>query len=689
MVSIERKIGLLTVSLIFIIVAAVITLNAVLFQRELTEEVLEVQLPSKMSEILSQIDNTLLEPSRGIKIASHGPIFENWVKSGESNDELETIYSLLEHVIATYPEMRSANFISDKTGQYTQVAFGERDHSYIVTEENDPWYYAFRDSGVPVNIVVYVEDPLWGTRAFINTGVFFDNKFVGMFSVSIDTIDFADQLARLKLGESGTTFLVDETGYIRLHSDPKLVNKKLLDIYPDMASAWEETIQNDETHKSVKKDDVNILVQTAKIPVLNWYAVTTVDRDEVLSEANNITRITIGISFVLFIIGSAIGIFSARTLAKPIREAALYAEAVAEGNLNAVLNVKTNDEIGILADSLRKMIDVLKQKIKISAEHEANALEQIKEVQKAKTQSDLQTESMLKVIDATTKSATDAAHISLALSQASHSLEEETRNVLQGTEIQNDRIIESTEAIEAIRHGFESIVAITEEAVVKEEKTRTIAVEGAKKVQNVLEANQKVNEMSKKMQETMLELENHTQGITNIINTITDIADQTNLLALNAAIEAARAGDAGRGFAVVADEVRKLAEKTVIATNDVSTAITQVQSATKENVTIVEQTHNAVSNATELAQDSGEALASIVELTRENADQVRNISTSIQQLDEQTDAIHQAINALDSITKQAASGMEVSSQTIASLVDQAGKLDEVIKYLQAITLNKN
>ncbi|WP_084441201.1 GAF domain-containing protein [Dermatophilus congolensis] len=82
--------------------------------------------------------------------------------------------------------------------------------------------------------------------------------------------------------------------------------------------------------------------------------------------------------------------------------------------------------------------------------------------------------------------------------------------------------------------------------------------------------------------------------IGNVMNTITSIAEQTNLLALNATIEAARAGEAGKGFAVVANEVKELSRETSTATEEVGAKVSAIQADAQSVVQALVQVKSTV-----------------------------------------------------------------------------------------------
>ena len=116
------------------------------------------------------------------------------------------------------------------------------------------------------------------------------------------------------------------------------------------------------------------------------------------------------------------------------------------------------------------------------------------------------------------------------------------------------------------------------------------------------------------------------QKVSEIIESIENIADQTNLLALNATIEAARAGSQGHSFAVVAEEIGKLAETTQKSTRNVIDMIESIRISTTIAQEVVPkesaQAHKIIDSSILVLED----LKVILEAVEYMTDQIHEIN---------------------------------------------------------------
>ncbi|WP_422381066.1 methyl-accepting chemotaxis protein [Marinicellulosiphila megalodicopiae] len=106
-------------------------------------------------------------------------------------------------------------------------------------------------------------------------------------------------------------------------------------------------------------------------------------------------------------------------------------------------------------------------------------------------------------------------------------------------------------------------------------------------IENSASSTTELAQRMKKAKDTVNDLAQSSNDITEVMSVIQGVAEQTNLLALNAAIEAARAGEQGRGFAVVADEVRNLASRTKESAQQINEMVIKLQSRAEETVALI------------------------------------------------------------------------------------------------------
>ena len=140
------------------------------------------------------------------------------------------------------------------------------------------------------------------------------------------------------------------------------------------------------------------------------------------------------------------------------------------------------------------------------------------------------------------------------------------------------------------------------------------------------------SEAIKAMSVTMDKIKSSSEGISTILDSISNVAFQTNLLALNASVEAARAGEHGKGFAVVADEVRMLAGRSQDSVSETSLIIEEDRNAVEDGIKATKEVVDSFQTIAENIDEISNLISYIADITSEQLNSVSNVNASMSEI---------------------------------------------------------
>jgi methyl-accepting chemotaxis protein len=378
--------------------------------------------------------------------------------------------------------------------------------------------------------------------------------------------------------------------------------------------------------------------------------------EQQLGQAILVTQVISILTILLIVIASYLLVrYIIRKIVHPIVEITESSRKLSQGNLSFQIDIRSQNEIGVLAQSLNSSVATLKRYVTDISEH-------LGEIANGNLTRENNVEYIGEFIAIKHSIELILKHLNDTMSQIQCSAGEVT-NESQQVSIGAQTLAQgSTEQASELDHLVARVNDISEQinSNAKEAAiTRDITIDVGNQIED---CNRQMSEMA----QAMYQISESSQEIGNIIKTIDDIAFQTNILALNAAVEAARAGVAGKGFAVVADEVRNLAAKSAEAASNTTALIERSLTAVTNGVNLTDSTQQSLGSIVEGAQAVAEKIKTISDVSADQAEAIAGITEGISQIS----AVVQTNSATSEESAASAEQLASQAQVLTQLVSQ-------------------
>jgi methyl-accepting chemotaxis protein len=412
----------------------------------------------------------------------------------------------------------------------------------------------------------------------------------------------------------------------------------------------------------------------------------------------------VGVGWAAVSVALALLWFIAGQVTEPIREITSAAQSIANGDLAVRIQIQSEDEIGMLAETINHMVfqlrDTLRSEqeeyeyLRACAEEYVNYMTQIAEgnlsARLPLSNDGDGTDDPLTLLGChLNETAASLQHMTLRVRKTATSLGSAAAEILAATTQQASGASQQSAAISQTSTTVDELKTIAEQSVGRAQEVantsqRTVEVSriGRQAVQKTIASMGQIKARVESIAENILALSEQTQQIGEIIATVSDIATQSNMLALNASVEAARAGEYGKGFAVVAVEVRNLAEQSRQATAQIKAILSDIQKATNATVMVTEEGTKGVEEGVQLAAQAGEAIKQLEGVIEESAQVAMQVVAGGRQQASGIEQIALAMQNINQATNQSLVSVQQTEKAAQELNELANSMAKIVEQYQ-------
>lgn len=332
------------------------------------------------------------ERMKNARVVANNPLMIKCAKITKDDKDYQDVAQYLEVVRNEYGY--KGVLVSNDKGVVTVATAGEGVGNDI--SQMDYFNQALQGNSVVSNVIPseiplaneFGEKELGMPTLFVSTPLKDrDGVIIGVVAFRVDEKTLNDLMLSLHLGKTGETYLVNKDGYMITESrfsahlkEMGLVKKRcaleLKLVNPEtgeFTTGVKQCIAGNNGFDAKGYKDysgLTVLGVWRWLPEFNWGVVAEIDRDEGYGAAYNlkyiVSSILLVIAFPIVIVAYLIG----RKTSTPILKLKEVTEKMASGDLAQRVDIKRDDEIGILANSFNTMAKSLDEKTKEVTESE-------------------------------------------------------------------------------------------------------------------------------------------------------------------------------------------------------------------------------------------------------------------------------------------------------------------------------
>ncbi len=388
---------------------------------------------------------------------------------------------------------------------------------------------------------------------------------------------------------------------------------------------------------------------------------TLIPESDVLGKLKNTRTVTIIMVLILGLLALLIGLIFASDIGKVIRKFSNTLKLVSAGDFTVRINTKRKDEFGLLSQDMDDMLVQIKTLVTDMANFGHNV-----------------SDAAVKVLGVSEEILTSINDVSDTVNVMNQGVSEQAKDTKKS-------FLQMTDFAGQIGETFNNTAKVGQVANITQQTINA----GKNIIDELMQQVTATSEVTCVIIRDIDELQQQSESIGSVVETINNIASTTNLLSLNASIEAARAGEAGRGFAIVADQIRGLAEQSVDSVKRIEKIIKSIQKKTQITVTSAQNAEQMLESQTEALNNTVKVFKDVDNHMVELLNKMNQITDNMQTITLGKEEVLDVIKNMAAVTQQTLASSEVVGTNINTQITavetlnvQAEEMKEKAKELE-------